>query len=410
MSTPPPVWSRLDRIVSYPFRGPALYALLAVTGFISLLGWLPGVGWLMQLVGWFGGYKYAFEILHRTAHGELEPPEVEMHSDNDTVWRFIALVVCSQALNILVLVFAPRAFLPVLALTALLLPAAVMLLAMTGDLLAALSPPRWIGVVAGTGWAYALLVLLAVAIQAAVLFSGALLGWLLPPMLAQPAGVLLSLWALFATFHLMGWVLWQSHERLGYDPTLHGDLPVVRDRDAELLAQVDGLLAADDVAAARALLDDTLRERAANLAVNDAYRALLRRQGDREALLAHGTVYLMRLLLERQPRRALGLARECLDLDPAFAPADAESAAQLADHAMRAGQGTLALDLLRAALRAEPKHPKAAGWALQAARWLRRHPDGAREALAVLRHAQSIATDAAELEVIAAELAELAAG
>src|SRR5690606_31788447 len=89
-ATPAPFWERLGDIATYPFRGAALAALVALT-FCSLLGLLPGIGLLLGLLVWLTAYKYGFEILRATADGQVEAPDPILDVDDGTVMRMLAL-------------------------------------------------------------------------------------------------------------------------------------------------------------------------------------------------------------------------------------------------------------------------------------------------------------------------------
>ena len=85
-----PFWNHQPEIARYPFRGAALVALVTFS-LVSLLGLLPGIGWLLGIVVLAASYRYAFEILVCTAHGRMEAPEITTHTGCGVVWRFIVL-------------------------------------------------------------------------------------------------------------------------------------------------------------------------------------------------------------------------------------------------------------------------------------------------------------------------------
>ena len=85
-SQPVPFWRRPGAIALYPLRGAALVTLILLT-VLGMLGWLPSSGWIFSIIVYFAGYKYAFEILLRTANGDDRPPEVSIEAQNGAVWR-----------------------------------------------------------------------------------------------------------------------------------------------------------------------------------------------------------------------------------------------------------------------------------------------------------------------------------
>lgn len=386
-----PFWQRLRPIASYPFRGAALYSVLALTAFIVVLGMLPGVGWIMAAIGWLAAFKYAFESLRHTAHGRLEPPEVVLGVDDSVVLQYILL----QLISVLFPLMAGFAFgwpvgIALYALLALVQPAAIMGLAMTESLGAALNPSLWLSLISRVGWSYLALIGLMLVMQGSAANADGLLSMLLPGFFARPLGVLFSLWALYATFHLMGYLLWQYHEALGIEPkslTEEADRPPNRDRD--LLESAGERVRDGDPAAALALLREEMRGRAVSIEVHELYRRLLRQAGDNQGLAEHGPLFLHLLLLEKQERRALGLARECLDADPDFCALEPEDSARLAERALLAGQRALALELLTALTRRHPKHAELPRWCIRAADLLLREAGREAQARALLEQARA---------------------
>src|SRR5690606_14669273 len=95
-----PFWQRLPAIAGYPLREGALYTIIALVAF-SLFEYIPGIGWIISIVLWVAGYKYAFEILRHTANGNLAPPEQALGTDNREVWSYLILTIGGWALLIL---------------------------------------------------------------------------------------------------------------------------------------------------------------------------------------------------------------------------------------------------------------------------------------------------------------------
>jgi hypothetical protein len=204
-----------------------------------------------------------------------------------------------------------------------------------------------------------------------------------------------ALWGLFATFHLMGYLIYQYHRELGFEPSAVVGAPgLPPDRDRDLLERAGAHVQAGNPEAALAELREDIRERAVSPEVHELYRRLLRQSAaEGHELVAHGRLYLHLLLMEKQERRALGLARECLDLDPDFTTPEIEDGARLAQRAAMSGQSALALDLLRAAIRAGRRHPQMPAWSLQAADLLLRQPGTEAEARSLLEAARERAAD-----------------
>ena len=406
-----PFWLRLKPIASYPFRGAAMWSTLVLAAFIFVGDLLPVAGRILAVVGWVAAFKYAFEVLQSTAHGRVEAPEVVMGMDNSVVWRYIALQLLAVLIPIIVGVAVGIGWgIGLYVLLALVQPAAIMTLAMTQSLRAAIDPSLWGQIIGRIGWPYLALIGLMIVMQASAANASSLLDSFLPWLIALAAGVLFSLWSLFATFHLMGYMLWQYHESLGFEPkSLSQPAGLPYNRDRELLDAASSKVQDGHPAAAIELIRTELRSRALSIEVHELYRRLLQQAGDHAALAEHGPLFLHLLLMEKQERRALGLARECLDANRDFVALQVEDSAKLAERAAFGGQSKLAVDLLLAAIRRHPGDPAMPQWTLRAVDLMLRQPGGETQARSLIEHARKRCQDAELDQKLAAQLAALPA-
>ena len=131
---PEPFWQRIPAIILYPLRGAGLVTLV-MFAVLAVARVIPFIGFLIGLAMWLGAYKYAFEILRRSADGDMDPPEVILTVDSGVVWRFLVLQIVLGAL-VLALILTKSKLLVFggIALLVFLQPALTMTLAMTGSL------------------------------------------------------------------------------------------------------------------------------------------------------------------------------------------------------------------------------------------------------------------------------------
>ena len=128
---------------------------------------------------WLGAYKYAFEILRRSADGDMDPPEVILTVDSGVVWRFLVLqIVLGTLVLALILTKSKLLVFGGIALLVFLQPALTMTLAMTGSLSSALNPSTAFSIVGRVGWPYLAVVGLLFVIQVSAVTAGAWLGHL----------------------------------------------------------------------------------------------------------------------------------------------------------------------------------------------------------------------------------------
>jgi hypothetical protein len=364
----PPFWERLPSFALYPLKGSALAALIVFSLLITLTSLIPFVGWLLALLFWLGAYKQAFEMLVSTAHGRMDVPAATFDVGNGMVMQYLVLQVVVMAIPFFAgeMLGGSAAFITML-LVGLLTPAATIGLAISGHLMHALNPLHLMALVSRIGWAYVAMVGLTLVIPWTALDAQGLLSQWMPALAADALGTVLSIWALFATFHLMGYVVWQYHEALGFspDPRLNpGGMTAAR--DADLLARAHHFIAEGELDAAITLMRHEVRDRAVDPPVHDLYRRTLKLKNDPKLLLEHAGMQLPVLVMAKQDRKALALIRESIAIDPHFAPFERDDAERLANAALHAGQTDVALALFRCLLERHEGHARYPEWALQA--------------------------------------------
>lgn len=154
-AAPAPFWTRIPAIATYPLRGSALYALIALTLCGALLV-LPGILKLV-IAGVLGmaTYTYAFDILRHTADGQTDAPRLGYNSFDSAVLRLILLAI---ALGIVIgagaVIAGPFGLTIAYLGTMLLLPGMLISLAIDGSLRRALNPAVSIDMALRIGWPY----------------------------------------------------------------------------------------------------------------------------------------------------------------------------------------------------------------------------------------------------------------
>ena len=73
----PPFWQNFGAILRYPLQGAAL-TLIAAFALFAVVGILPWVGVVLLLILWTAAFRYAIEVLERTANGYDDAPELAM--------------------------------------------------------------------------------------------------------------------------------------------------------------------------------------------------------------------------------------------------------------------------------------------------------------------------------------------
>ena len=407
-AAPAPFWTRIPAIATYPLRGSALYALIALTLCSALLV-LPGILKLVVLgVLGMATYTYAFDILRHSANGEHDAPRRGYNSFDSAVLRLILLAFALGIVIVAAGVIAGKPGLTVAYLAVqLLLPGMMIALAIDGSLRRALNPAVSIDMALRIGWPYLAAYGLLYVIQGSGTAAIFVALKYLPPVVRELTIVVASIWSLFASFHLMGYLVYQYHEELGYEPS-RGIALQREDPDQRLLDEAEQFVREGHSDEAFQALRGAVRSRVVSLAVHELYQRLLRQHHRNDELRDHTRQYINRLLQEKQERRALALQREALDTDPAFAPLLPEQATLLAERAKMAGQYQLATDGLLAAIGAWPRERMLPAWSLDAGLLLAERFGRDDDARMVLQNALDHCDDEAQHAKLAAALKAVA--
>ena len=355
-----PVWQVIPQFFRYPFSGRVLPTLVVVSlGAVFTL--IPILGFFVWLLLWAMLFKVSYEILVSTAQGEMSgPPEVTSMSGG-IMFKHIGLLIGLGLAYVFLAGFvgAPAFALLLGVFMLIALPAAVMTLAMTDSLLRALNPVMWVEIMRRTGLAY----LLTSVFLLLMLLSQTQAGNLLLPLVGGSAllfsvvSMFISAYFMAASFHLMGYLLYQHHEDLGIEIKARTPLSRPQDQENSLLEEARALNASGRAGEAVDLLRREIESKGAEVRVHDYYRDLLRQRGEQQALVDHGRAYVPVLLhAAENPDKALEVARECLRIERNFEPSDPADIRTLAQRAFDQRQHDLVLQLTSGFAKRHPGH------------------------------------------------------
>ncbi len=356
-----PVWHVIPRFFHYPFK-PRVLPMLAFISAASVLTLLPVLGFFIWLLLWAMLFKLSYEILSSTASGMMEgPPSVTQMSDGIMFKHIGLLLTLGIAYVLIVGMVGSLLFALVLGLFLMLaMPAAMMTLAMTQSLLQAINPVTWVHIMRTTGWAY---LLTTVFLLLMLLSQNQAEAWLLPVvggsmLLFSVVSTFISAYFMAASFHLMGYLLYQFHDELGIDAAP----PAVRDETGDdqdpLIDEASALVREGQIDQAVNMLGEEIRQHGAERPVHDYYRKLLLNRGDKNALLDHGRKYIPMLLHSlNDSAKALDVARECLEADPRFRLTNPDDVLPLARLAFAQRRHDLVLKLTSGFAKRHQQHP-----------------------------------------------------
>ena len=329
----------LPQVALYPLRGHCapvilLVALLLGIGGSSITALVP------LIVGSLWTAHYAVRVIETTSYGHATPPRLTgdaLSLTDGFTWS--ALV----APALLLVLHLEGARIAVWVLAAL-LPAHWIVLATTRSLVAASHPAQLVSAIGATGAVYAAV--------CAMLVGAALIGdWMSRHV---PGFLLIGTWLylLFAGCHLLGFVAYQRHERLGIGVQVERPT-VAREREAEqarrldvLLGEIAALHAAGQDEAAAQRMRDTLPGPADARRFHEELYDRLKSIPARGLALTQAARMIAFLIDRRLLDRALEIHENALDLDSRFRAESVLHLRPLAERALETRQAALLSRLL----------------------------------------------------------------
>ncbi len=323
-----PFWNRMPRFFLYPLTIPAilvLFVLAFLNGFLLDLA-ATGTGGMVlaALVSFVAGLfsiKYGYDILERTAHGQLHPPALNREvllEGYELPFKQIAvfIVVAAVAMGLFML-WPPLAFVH-LALFLLLLPAIVMTLAIERSLSAALNPGRLFSMAYRIGWPYLAVLALVVLLNGGSATVLGLFGQGLPNAALAFVNAFAQNFFWFVIMNLMGYLIYQYHGRVGFEPE------AVAGQDdgwGELLEPVQENIDAGHYDTASEQLGHLMREYPDHEIALRQRRHQLLRLADRESAMVQNAGSLMAQLIDaNRIREATEVYIDLTDIDPDLRP------------------------------------------------------------------------------------------
>jgi hypothetical protein len=228
----------------------------------------------------------------------------------------------------------------------LLMPAAVMLLAMDGGLLGALNPLAWFSLIGRLGVGYFGAVAVVVVLMTVSTIAETTLRGAFPADMGSLPASFISLYSLVVIYHVLGDLIHRHHDALGLDvepavprATYANPLEDETMETAEAAA-VDGR-----PGDAATVLQDLFRGRGASDPVHERYREFLIAAGDVVRLSKHDREYVPSLVATGKDKRALAIFVDARMRDREFRIEHDETISRLVQQAMRAGQTRLGVEL-----------------------------------------------------------------
>jgi tetratricopeptide (TPR) repeat protein len=325
-----PFWNRLPKFFLYPFhlQPLILMTVLSIAAIVFSNGGL--FGFLMQIAIWGVLLKYSFASLKSTAQGSLRPPKINLETISNEfgivfkqlgIYIVIGLAffkISQTAGTFIGIVFAGLAVLSI--------PAMIIVLVASNSLIHALNPLIFVGMAWRIGWGYLLMYLFYALLGAAPMILGQLIIAHLPFQLQSFLFSMAKSYYLIVSYHLMGYMVFQYHEEIGYEVDFEEDFPAEEttpeeEKDKELINRVNMLVKEGKLDEAIQLLKDEADAIRGNLILAERYYNLLKIRERFAEMLEQAKPYLDLLARDNQKEKLCDAFRECLSHNPGFTPA-----------------------------------------------------------------------------------------
>lgn len=350
-----PFWHRLPRFFLYPANTVSLVLMLLLSA-VTALSSVSFLGFLVQLLVIIVVVKYAYAVLEHTAKGHEAPPDYsgasltgELELPFKQLLVFFVFAFANFAIYDL---FGTVAYATSLLLTLIAIPASVMVLAVEHSFFSAFNPMTLGSMILRIGFPYFILCLFLAFLLGGSEIALHTLRDLVPELAVFPLYNFLWMYFLLIMFAMMGYVIYQYHEELGYPIEVEPEPEEVEEAAANsppgepLLNRAEILIKEGRFEEALGLLERGAQSAPTDVALRDRLHKLLLARGETDRLLRHGRDYVARLLMEKRPRHAMAVFRDCHALDASCKPASAGAAVQLSQALVANGEPRLALALL----------------------------------------------------------------
>ena len=266
--------------------------------------------------------KYCLVVLDHSAEGRLQPPPLDSEvllQNYNPVAKQVAIFILFGFIIISMGSINGTLALLTLILGLLMLPASVMVLATTESLTQAMNPLLLARMIGRIGWSYLGLYGLLLIVSMA---EGNLQGFLatrIPKSVLLPTINAVNLYFSVMMFHMMGYVLYQHHDSLGFSVAKdEGDDDPISDR----LGRFRTFMEENKPQAAKAELESLLAETPDEPALQEKYCTMLKLHGTAEEKQRFAGRYLSSLFSQGRHKDAARVYVDCVTKKEGFALAD----------------------------------------------------------------------------------------
>ncbi|MBC2711930.1 MAG: tetratricopeptide repeat protein [Desulfosarcina sp.] len=330
-----PFWKRMPQFFLYPFSIRPLLLMIVLSLAAALLT-RPGIiGILASITVWGLAFKYAYAILQSTASGDLTTPKLDAKTLSENLGPVV------KQIGIYVAIFMAAGFVFAnlgmaggvlfLILATLFLPAMIILLVTTESLIQAINPMMFVTLAIRIGWGYLLMYFFYSILGGAPTLLAHHVIQYLPGSLQLFLFTLAKIYYTFISYHLMGYVILQYHQDIGYrvdfedfkdqETEENSAMAEANDPETRLLKRVNQLIKDGNHEGALGVIESETKEQGiSHLLLSERYFTLLKMTNATDRMLDHGRSHLDLLVHADKKKEAVDVYIECMSKGPNFSP------------------------------------------------------------------------------------------
>jgi tetratricopeptide (TPR) repeat protein len=358
-----PFWVRLPKFFIYPFHPrPLVLMLLLSAGLV----FFSQINFFVTIFLWAIWLKYCHAALKNTAHARYYPPKINSETifeDFGIVFKqFAIFIIIGIALVQVARTFGPLAGFAFLAVAILSIYSMIIVLVATGSLIHAINPMVFITMMWRIGWGYLLMYFFLGILGGAPVVLGRHVIFYLPESSHLFLFTFAKLFYMLISYYLMGYVLLQYHEDIGYEVHLDEEDSILEEKKPEQ-SEGSGILNRVDVLIKEGKIDDAIffiksetRGNISDMELAERYYNLLKIKQSIPDLLGHAVTYLDLLSIAKEKEKLCEVYSECVSHDPKFVP-NTPTLFKVASCLNEAGNPKAAINTYNSFIKANPKDP-----------------------------------------------------
>ncbi|EMP55031.1 hypothetical protein MSNKSG1_13197 [Marinobacter santoriniensis NKSG1] len=348
-----PFWHRVGAFFRYPFHTDPLM-VIAICTLVPVIAPANLIGLIIWIVLALALFKYTYAVITHTAEGHLKPPPVSVAftgSGFDIVFlQLLVFALMGGLVSAAAMLGGPILMMLALAFVVLAMPASIMVLAMEHSVGAAVNPFNLASLISRIGTPYFLLYgyLILVTLASGAAQDLALTHF--PRWLSQPLTGFLNSTFTLILFHMLGYLLFQYQEELGFAADVQESSPTepsAKDRSLRFDADLDMNLKDGNYDRVQSMLKEALKRDSQNaLRIGQLYHLVMARQDIQELYRYHPRI--LGWLADRNDGEAIAETIRLLqEADPVFRLDDPELSVRCARALYLRGEYKVALRLLQ---------------------------------------------------------------